>query len=151
ERIKIFEYASPLGGPAARNEGVQKASGEILIFIDDDDLPVSDQWIKQHEEAFGDEQLIGFTGRHVSDPKAECPYIWWMRWFIRKRCMSYSWIKTPYTFAQFDEDVKSVEWLHGTNSSVRRAWALKAGLWDTEVKSQDEHSFAFKLKPLLKN
>lgn len=147
-RIKLFKY-DPLGGPQARNEGVKNASGEILIFVDDDDLPVSDQWVEKHFDAYKDEKLVGFTGRHIFEGNDRCPYVFWMRWFIQKKCMSYNWLKLPYTFAQFDEDVTDVEWIHGTNSSIRREWALKAGLWDTHVKNQDEHSFAFKLQPLL--
>jgi hypothetical protein len=100
-------------------------------------------------ELYKDEKLVGFTGRHIFEGNDSCPYVSWMKWFIRRRCMSYNWLKLPYTFAQFDEDVKDVEWLHGTNSSIRRDWALKAGLWDTHVKNQDEHSFAFKLHPFL--
>lgn len=148
-KIKFFKYP-PLGGPKARNKGVEHAEGEILIFVDDDDLPFSSEWISKHERAYQDEKLVGFTGRHIGRDK-DCPYLSFMRWFIRKTCMSYSFLGTPYTFAQFDEDVNDVDWLHGTNSSIRRKWALKAGLWDTSVKNQDEHSFAFKLKPCLKD
>jgi len=147
-RIKLLKH-EPLGGPKARNEGVKNASGDILIFIDDDDLPNSELWIKKHVKAYEDEKLVGFTGRHNFEGNDGYPYISWMRSYIRSKCMSYNFMKIPYTFAQFNEDIKNVEWLHGTNSSVRREWALKAGLWDTHVKNQDEHSFAFKLQPLL--
>lgn len=149
QRIKLFKY-DPLGGPKARNEGVRNSSGEILIFVDDDDLPNSSNWISQHVKPYeSDDKLVGFTGRHIFEGSKKCPYLPWMRWFIRQKCMSYNWLKLPYTFAQFDEDVKSVGWLHGTNSSLRKEWALKAGLWDIHVQNQDEHSFAFKLHPLL--
>ncbi len=149
-KIKLLTF-EPLGGPRARNEGVKNSSGEILIFIDDDDLPSSNQWVSQHAKAYKDEELVGFTGRHIFEGNVQCPYVPWMRWFIRKKVMSYNWLKFPYTFAQFDEDVQNVKWLHGTNSSIRKEWALKAGLWDTHVKNQDEHSFAFKLQPHLTN
>lgn len=147
-RIKLLKY-KPLGGPKARNEGVKNATGDILIFIDDDDLPTSDQWVREHIEAYKDPKLIGFTGRHVFEGNEGYPYFKWMTAFIRNRCMRYSFLKFPYTFAQFNEDVKNVEWLHGTNSSIRKEWALKAGLWDESVINQDEHSFAFKLNKLL--
>ncbi len=149
-RVKLLKFP-PLGGPEARNQGVKSAQGEILLFIDDDDLPMNEQWIKKHEEAYADEKLIGFTGRHVTEKIEKYPYLRVMRGFIRRNCMQYSSLKTPYTFAKFDEDVQNVDWLHGTNSSIRREWALKAGLWDADVQNQDEHSFAFKLQPYLKN
>ncbi|MBO6620793.1 MAG: glycosyltransferase family 2 protein [Balneola sp.] len=148
QRIKLLKY-KPLGGPKARNEGVKNASGEILIFIDDDDLPASDEWIKGHIEAYQDPKLVGFTGRHIFEGNDGYPYLKWMTPIIRNTCMSYSFFKFPYTFAQFNEDVENVEWLHGTNSSIRKEWALKAGLWDVNVTNQDEHSFAFKLNKIL--
>ncbi|MEQ9310350.1 MAG: glycosyltransferase family A protein [Balneolaceae bacterium] len=147
-KVKLLTY-EPLGGPRARNEGVKNASGEILIFIDDDDLPTSTNWISKHIEAYQNPKLVGFTGRHIFEGNSNCPYVPWLRWYIRRKVMSYSFLKLPYTFAQFDEDVPNVGWLHGTNSSIRKDWALKAGLWDTHVKNQDEHSFAFKLQPFL--
>tara|TARA_R110002096_G_scaffold78670_6_gene185090 strand:+ start:2098 stop:2958 length:861 start_codon:yes stop_codon:yes gene_type:complete len=150
-RITLLKF-EPLAGPKARNEGVLNASGEILLFVDDDDLPVNNQWIKQHVEAYNDEYLVGFTGRHIFQGKNhQCTYAQSMRYFIRMCCMSYNWLKFPYTFAQFDENVDNVGWLHGTNSSIRRDWVLKVGLWETNVVNQDEHSFAFKLHKHLKN
>ncbi|NGP86873.1 glycosyltransferase family 2 protein [Fodinibius halophilus] len=140
----------PLGGPKARNVGVSAAEGEIIILIDDDDLPLSKTWIRQHENAYEDPQLAGFTGRHVRAGGEENPYIL-PDWFIAKRCMSYSFLNTPYTYARYDQDVDNVDWLHGTNASLRRSVLKRVeGLWDTRVKSQDEHSFAFKLKDVLK-
>lgn len=150
ERIYLLKFP-PLGGPKARNKGVKQAKGDILLFIDDDDLPANDQWIRKHEEAYTDKKLVGFTGRHISQNNRESPYLSVMRGFIRRRCMQYSILKTPYTFAKFDENVEDVDWLHGTNSSIRKEWALKAGLWDTHARNQDEHSFAFKIQPFLKD
>ncbi|OAN62580.1 hypothetical protein A8B79_03270 [Balneola sp. EhC07] len=147
-RIKLLKY-TPLGGPKARNEGVKNATGEILIFIDDDDLPFSDQWVAEHVEAYKDPMLIGFTGRHVLNDKTGDPYKDWVKPFFKKKCMRYSYLKFPYTYAQLKVNIKGVEWLHGTNSSVRRKWAIKAGLWDEDIRHQDEHSFAFKLNRIL--
>lgn len=148
QRIKLLKY-KPLGGPKARNEGVKNATGEILIFIDDDDLPFSDQWIGEHIEAYQDPTLIGFTGRHILNGETGDLYKDWVKPFFKKKCMRYSYLKFPYTYAQLNVNIKGVEWLHGTNSSVRRKWAIKAGLWDEDIKHQDEHSFAFKLNRIL--
>lgn len=147
-RVKLIK-SEPLGGPAARNEGVKNATGDILIFIDDDDLPASKDWITKHLKAYEDEKLVGFTGRHIFEGTEGYPYLKGMRWYFRRKVLQYNWLKFPTTFAQFDEDVSNVAWLHGTNSSIRKEWVFKTTLWDTHVSNQDEHSFAFKLKLLL--
>lgn len=37
ERIRLVRQAPPRGGPAAKNAGVQAATGSVLAFLDDDD------------------------------------------------------------------------------------------------------------------
>ena len=149
-RLRVLDRP-PLGGPGARNEAVRAARGDIVILVDDDDLPLSSDWIAAHEAAFADPMLVGITGRHVrSEGEQGHPFRPLPRWFLRRRCMSYSLLRTPYTFARYDQDVDGVGWLHGTNASFRREAALRAGLWDTAVRSQDEHSFAFKLQRVLR-
>jgi glycosyltransferase involved in cell wall biosynthesis len=144
ERVRVLRR-EPLGGPGSRNVGVRAAEGEIAVFIDDDDLPLADDWIAAHAAPYDDPNLIGLTGRHVRAPGEDSPYLSGLRPLIRRSCLSYSFLKTPYVFARFDEDLDGTEWLHGTNSSFRREAALAAGLWDTTVRTQDEHSFAFRL------
>lgn len=146
-RLRLLERP-PLGGPAARNEGVRAARGELVILIDDDDLPLDRHWISAHERHYDDPLLVGLTARHVRAPGERCPYPP-LGWF-RHRCMSYSFLKTPFTYARLDTDLQPVGWLHGTNASFRRQVVVQAGLWDETVRSQDEHSLAFKLARKLK-
>lgn len=147
ERVRVLERP-PLGGPGARNEGVRNAAGKIVILIDDDDLPLGSDWIAAHEAHYDDPKLIGLTARHVRSPGEHPPYP--ARWPVKQRCMSYSLLATPYTFARLDVDVQPVMWIHGTNSSFRRKRIIEAGLWDETVSNQDEHSLAFKLNRIMK-
>lgn len=144
-RIVLLERP-PLGGAGARNEGVTHSRGDIIIFIDDDDLPVGTRWIQTFEDHYRkDPGLVGVTARLVAYEGEPCPYGPLKKEIARRMCMSYTPLKTPVQMALFDEDVEVVDWLHGSNVSVKREVALKVGLWDTNTPSQDEHSFAFKL------
>jgi hypothetical protein len=140
-RLRVLRYP-PLGGPAARNRGVEAARAPLVAFVDDDDLPGGPDWLTAMEAHFADPAIAGVTCRHVWQPGEAMPYVW--RGLARRRVLRYSALMLPHTFARFDEDVTPVAWLHGTGSAVRRSVALEVGLWDEDVRDDDEHSFAFK-------
>lgn len=77
ERIKFFQNETNLKAAATRNEGIAKSKGELLCFLDADDIWLKDKLQKQVEFVkkmdcafsytayeFGDEQAVG-TGRIV--------------------------------------------------------------------------------------
>ncbi|MBN1948357.1 MAG: glycosyltransferase family 2 protein [Candidatus Cloacimonetes bacterium] len=45
-RIKVFPQKPARGYAFYRNWGVGKASGDIIVFIDDDELPLDDHWLQ---------------------------------------------------------------------------------------------------------
>lgn len=142
----IYSYGNPIGGPKARNEGVRFANSNLCLFIDDDDLPIGEDWVGSHlNRHLNDNKLIGLSGRQVSKLNERCPFVKFARPFIRRKVLSYNFLKIPYTFARFDECVPKVEWLHGTNTSIKKSYIEKVNGWDEYVQNQDEHSFAFKL------
>jgi glycosyltransferase involved in cell wall biosynthesis len=141
----------PLGGPEARNVGVRNANGDIIILIDDDDLPATHTWISDHVKHYEDPRIMGVTARHVRFPNERDPYIDAIRPFYEWRCMGYSLLKTSYTYARLSTDINNVEWLHGTNASLRSSLFERVGEWDAHVQTQDEHSFAFKAHNVLKD
>src|SRR5579863_7618889 len=45
--------------------GVERARGDVFLFIDDDDLPVGDEWVTQHMRALEDPKCLGVSGKHI--------------------------------------------------------------------------------------
>ena len=55
----------PLGPSGARNVGVAHCKGEVVLFVDDDDIPVGDNWVAEHAKNYIDPLCIGVSGRHI--------------------------------------------------------------------------------------
>jgi len=64
EKITYFKIAPP-NLPAARNFGVKKAKGEIVIFCDDD-VVVKRGWISGHVENYSDSRVGAVAGRVIT-------------------------------------------------------------------------------------
>lgn len=147
-RIRVFQR-KPLGAPGARNEGCRHARGEILVFIDDDDLPISRDWIRLHVENYADPTVIGVSGGDIlfrdEDPSV-CPYKNLAR--ARRKNLSYSIFGVPRSYSRLRDRLESVAWLRGGNSSVRRSIVARVGGWDESMVDHEEHSFALRLHQL---
>ena len=53
------------GLPNARNEGMKRAKGEIILFLDDDVILLSPDFLQAHLDVYQDPTIGGMTGRHV--------------------------------------------------------------------------------------
>lgn len=73
--INYIKFSRPIGGPNARNEGIKRAKGDIVFFIDDDDLPYNSKWISDHVAHYSNEKIVGVTGRHISNKSIADPYL----------------------------------------------------------------------------
>ncbi|MDE8346203.1 MAG: glycosyltransferase family 2 protein [Acidocella sp.] len=60
-----YLHLADKGLPNARNEGLARISGEIVIFLDDDVLLLSEDFIGAHLVAYDDPTIGGVVGRHV--------------------------------------------------------------------------------------
>jgi cellulose synthase/poly-beta-1,6-N-acetylglucosamine synthase-like glycosyltransferase len=57
----------PQGGPgSARNRGAALASGEVVVFVDDDCEPAPD-WLPEMLRPFEDERVVGVKGAYVTE------------------------------------------------------------------------------------
>ena len=142
-RVRLLR-SEPLGGPRARNVGVCASRGDVIVFIDDDDLPATRDWLRRHEANFSDPKCLGATGRHVLEgaDAAAPPYKNMAK--ARRQVLSFSLLKWQRVWVCSDQRTP-VESLHGTNSAVRRGTVERFGLWDECTPIEDEPSIAFRI------
>lgn len=141
-RVRILRHP-PLGGTGARNTGVRAARGELLAFIDDDDLPGDASWLTRLERSFADPRCLAVSGRHVVEGGKQPPYANMAR--ARRKVMSYTWLKWQRCYTQVDTRCDRVEGVHGTNAMIRRSALERFGLWDTCCQIEDENSLCFRM------
>jgi glycosyltransferase involved in cell wall biosynthesis len=71
DHVRLFRQQNA-GPSAARNLGVNKALGEIVLFTDADCEPVED-WIDRMLSPFQDEEIVGVKGTYLSRQKELVP------------------------------------------------------------------------------
>jgi len=142
-RVRILRSA-PLGGPGARNAGVRGARGNLFVFIDDDDLPASRDWLTRHEANFADPKCLGVTGRFIDagSDSDEKPYVNVER--ARRNVLSFNILKWQRVYARIDVK-KEVESLMGGNAAIPRRTLERFGLWDECTPIEDEPSLAYRI------
>src|SRR3569623_192652 len=131
-RLRVLQFP-PLGGPAARNTGVRHTRGDLLVFIDDDDLPVGTDWLRRHAANFADPKCLGVTGQFV-EPNA-APYVTLER--ARRDVLSFNKLMWQRVFARTDQK-KRVQSLLGGNAAIPRKTFVRFGLWDECTPIADE-------------
>jgi hypothetical protein len=118
---------------------VRRARGELLVFIDDDDLPAAPDWLRRHEANFDDPRCLGATGQFVDDGP---PYVNLAR--ARRQVLSFNVLKWQRVYARTDRR-KRVESLMGGNAAIRRQTLERFGLWDECTPIEDEPSLAYRI------
>ncbi len=116
DRIRGYVLQQP-SMVQARNYGIQKARGEVILFVDDDVEP-SPSLMEGHRSPYRDPEVVGVAGRIVSrgtDPDNVPSH------------PGSNWLDTNF------EATQAAEVLHarGCNMSFRRAALLAAGGFDT--------------------
>jgi glycosyltransferase involved in cell wall biosynthesis len=146
-RFKLH-YSEPLGVGGARDAGWRLASREIVLAIDDDDVPLGHAFVSSHARNYLDANVVAVTGRHVYSEAERCGYA--RRGTARRRCLSYNFFGYPHAYCRLDERIESVQWVHGSNGSVRKSVIERVGGWDPRSVDFDEHPFCLPLQRLLR-
>jgi glycosyltransferase involved in cell wall biosynthesis len=141
-RLRVVERPA-MGPPAARNEGVRHSRGEVLLFIDDDDLPLGSNWVASHAVNYADPACIGVNGRLA--PSLDRPAAPRYPRLVRWAAMRHTFFKDPWTFAFGSLRKEGIDFLVGSNASVRRSIVERVGGWDEGIPMGEEQSFAFRL------
>lgn len=100
DRIKYFSYSPSRGGNFARNYGINKAKGEYVAFLDDDDEWYIDKLEKQLEVMKRDEEIgLVYTGVNIIyvNEKVEYSSIPKEEGDLQKRIFLKNWIGTTST------------------------------------------------------
>jgi glycosyltransferase involved in cell wall biosynthesis len=123
-------------GPArARNAGVERASGEIVLFIDDDVEPVP-ELIAEHLRLHAAEPNIVVIGPLASLPHYEQPWVAWEQAKVEAQYRAMERGDWAPTFRQF--------WTG--NASLARAHILGAGGFDPSYLRAEDVELGVRLK-----
>ena len=139
----------PLGPSGARNVGVAHCKGNVVLFVDDDDIPVGDNWIAEHAKNYIDPLCIGVSGRHIHQLNEGSRYnnIKGGVDHAYERCLTISFMGRGRVFTGINTIKKPVEWLHGNNCSIRKSCILNLGGWYPYIQGLgEEHSLYFKFQ-----
>ena len=143
-RVKVVR-SKRLRPPGARNVGVAHCKGDIILFIDNDDLPIGNDWITGHAKNYADPLCIGVSGRQVHQINEKPHYKDMERAY--KRCLTRSFFLRGRKYIGVNRVKKHVQWLHGTNCSLRKSTIINLGGWYPHLNARgEEHSLFYKFQ-----
>ncbi len=132
ERAGARVLRQPNQGPAAaRNRGIQNASGEILLFTDADCEPSPD-WVERMSAAFADREIIAVKGSYRT----------------RQRQLIARLIQLEYEFRyERMERFDRIDFVDSHSAGYRRAVLLQSGGFDTgfSTPSAEDIDLSFRL------
>jgi GT2 family glycosyltransferase len=124
-------------GPSnARNEGLARTRAEIVLFVDDDVLLLSRDFIGAHVRAYDAPDTGGVTGRHVERL---------LRINARRTACHVAWSGRTI-FNLFGHEHVTVGSVKGSNMSFRMAAVRQAGAFDRRLKFLEETDFSTRIR-----
>jgi glycosyltransferase involved in cell wall biosynthesis len=141
-RVRLLAYP-PLGAGRARIEAARQSRGELIVFMDDDDLPRGTSWLATLVSNFENPHCMGASGRQVVAGEEESDRHDTAR--NRRRCLRHSFLRMPSSRVQHHTRVEGVTHLSGGNTAIRASAIERTGGWDPED-DHDEDSFSFRFE-----
>jgi glycosyltransferase involved in cell wall biosynthesis len=138
-RVRILYYGA-LGAGRARIEAARQCRGEVIVFMDDDDLPVHADWLSAFMRNFVDPLCMAVSGRQMQTA-AEDPRRGTRR--DRRLCLRYSFLRMPRGRMTHLSRIEGVTQVAGGNAAIRASAIARAGGWDAED-DHDEDSLNFR-------
>ena len=125
--IRVFGHKKNRGLSYSRNKGIRKASGDIIVFFDDDAV-ADDAWISTLVDTYRKEKAIAVGGKILPIWEAERPG------FLPDECF---WL-LGVTHKGFPEGPQEVRNTFGSNISFRRQVFSKIGLFNIKLGRRGE-------------
>jgi glycosyltransferase involved in cell wall biosynthesis len=118
-----YAYEPVVGLSRARNHGIRIATGEVLVFIDDDAV-AQPGWLDAMLDAHRASEVAAVAGRVRLDSSAARPW-----WFVPEVEQLFSGLD----LGDRPRLLEPREWPFGTNMSVRRSVAIDLGGFPEEL------------------
>jgi len=131
-----YVHLTEKGPSNARNEGLARARGEIILFLDDDVILLSTDFIGAHLRAYNDPAVGGVVGRHVERK---------LRMNSRRTACHVDWGGRTI-FNLFGTEPVAVGSCKGSNMSFRMAVFQKVGGFDRRTPFLEETDLSTRVR-----
>lgn len=130
ENIRVFKQANH-GPAAARNLGVEKSRGQIILFTDSDCEPIKN-WIEEMVRPLGDPQISGVKGCYLTHQKTVVPR------FVQ--------LEYEGKYKRMKRD-RYIDFIDTYAAGFRKEDFLKVGKFDTRFSkpSVEDQEFSFRM------